>query len=163
MVVRINEVKCRKCLQSAWWVASHCWDFYCPTLRLQRRTHGCGSSICFSESSSRFPLSRMGLDVVPGLLELAEGSRVGKNGSSRAKQYDLTRCPWGTASCYFHPNWAFCFEHVLVSGTPTAHDFLVCLFPKAFSFMVRASPDSKQLWSGGDDFLIFQITVLQFL
>lgn len=33
---------------------------------------------------------------------------------------------------------------MLASGTPTAHDFLVCLFPKAFSFMVRASPDAKK-------------------
>lgn len=53
---------------------------------------------------------------------------------------------------------------MLVSGTPTAHDFLVCLFPKAFSFMVHVSPDAKKARGGREDaFLIFQISVEVFI
>lgn len=48
-------------------------------------------------------------DMCHGLLEPTEGWRLDQNGSSPAKQHELTRCPWGRTSCYFHPNWAFCF------------------------------------------------------
>lgn len=74
-----------------------------------RRARGCGSIVYCSEQLSGFPVSGRGLDVVPGLLELAGGRRLDKNGNSSAKHYDLIRYPWGTASCYFRLNWAFCF------------------------------------------------------
>lgn len=50
-----------------------------------------------------------GLDAVPGLLKLAGGRSLDKNGNGRVKHYDLIRYPWGTTSCYFRLNWAFCF------------------------------------------------------
>lgn len=37
-----------------------------------RRARGCGSVVCCSEQLPSFPVSGGGLDVVPGLLELAE-------------------------------------------------------------------------------------------
>lgn len=58
--------------------------------------------------------------------------------------------PGGQLPAIFIQMGIFVFEHVLVSGTPTAHDFLVCLFPKALSFTERVSLDSKQPWSGGE-------------
>lgn len=74
-----------------------------------RRAHGSGPIVCCSEQLSGFPVSFGGLDVVPGLLELAGGRSPDKNGNSSVKHHDLIRCPWGTASCYFRLNWAFCF------------------------------------------------------
>lgn len=57
--------------------------------------------------------------------------------------------PGGQLPAIFVQIGFFVFEHVLASGTLTAHDFLVCLFPKAFSFMELVTLDSKQLGGGG--------------
>lgn len=105
------RTKMRWCAQSAYRAHSEWW-LLCVLLShtgFWRRARGCGSIVCCSKQLSGFPVSSGGLDVVPGLLELAKGRRFDKNGSSRAKQYDLTRYPSGMASCYFRLNWAFCF------------------------------------------------------
>lgn len=82
------------------------------------------------------------------LLEPTEGWRPDQNGNCIAKQHDLTRCPWGRTSCYFHPNWAFCFcTRVTELNSLQLHTTSGCVyFPHVLSFITPASPDLKHLW-----------------
>lgn len=79
------------------------------------------SVVCCSGAALFVSVISSGLDMVPGLLQLAEGRRDLTKWKQQSQAHISPGIP-RMASCYFRLNWAFVFGHVLASWFSTAHD-----------------------------------------